>query len=203
MEKTSTEWYNFDLFDTDVVLKFYKNRKLYYENLNKAIDKTTIEEFIVVKQRYCEALEKLNRYNEAFIIIEQVYKLLGRLKNKSSKYYNNLYEKTLFCEGSLFAREEKYNESNEIFKKLIDLDPKNERYENWYLTNKERLSSKKIKVLEYIILAAFIFTIILGDKLFDSNVFLVKIIVFVLFIGLFIFKRTYRKLIIIPETKIK
>jgi len=203
MEKTSTEWYNFDLFDTDVVLKFYKKRKLYYENLNKAIDKTTIEEFIVVKQRYCEALEKLNRYNEAFIIIEQVYKLLGRLKNKSSKYYNNLYEKTLFCEGLLFARQEKYNESNEIFKKLIDIDPKNERYENWYLTNKEWLSSKRIKVLEYIILAAFVFTIILGDKLFDSNVFLAKIIVFVLFIALFIFKRTYRRMIKIPHTGVK
>ena len=86
MEKITTEWYNFDLYNTDVALKFYKKHKLYYENLNNAIDKMTIEEFIVVKQRYCEALEKMNRYNEAFILLEQVYKLLDRLKNKKSKY---------------------------------------------------------------------------------------------------------------------
>lgn len=203
MEKISTGWYNIDLFDTDVALKFYKKHKLYYDNLNKAIDKMTIEEFIVVKQRYCDALEKMNRYNDALIILEQVYKLLDRLKNKSSKYYNSLYEKTLFCEGRLLGSQEKYNESNEIFKKLIGIDPKNERYENWYLTNKEWLLSKKIKVIEYIILAVFVFTIIWGDKLFDKNIFLAKIIVFVLFTGLFIFKQTYRKLIEIPETEIK
>lgn len=195
MEKITTEWYNFNLYDTDVALKFYKKHKLYYENLNNAIDKLTIEEFIVVKQRYCEALEKMNRYNEALILLEQVYKLLDRLKNKKSKYYHTLYEKTLFCEGLLLGRQEKYKESNEIFIKLIAIDPKNERYENWYLTNIGWLLRNKFNIIEYLILAAFLFTIIYGDKLFEENILLVRIIVFVLFIGFFIFKQTYRKLI--------
>ena len=202
MEKISTEWYNFDLYDTDVVLKFYKKHKLYYENLNNAIDKMTIEEFIVVKQRYCEALEKMNRYNEALILLEQVYKLLDRLKNKKSKYYNTLYEKTLFWEGLLLGRQEKYKESNEIFKKLIAIDPKNERYENWYLTNIGWLLRNKFNIIEYLILAAFLVTIIFGDKLFEENILLVRIIVFVLFFGFFILKQTYRKLIKIPKTEI-
>ena len=202
MEKISTEWYNFDLYDTDVALKFYKKHKLYYENLNNAIDKMTIEEFIVVKQRYCEALEKMNRYNEAFILLEQVYKLLDRLKNKKSKYYHTLYEKTLFYEGLLLGRQEKYKESNEIFIKLIAIDPKNERYENWYLTNIGWLLRNKFNIIEYLILAAFLVTIISGEKLFEENILLVRIIVFVLFIGFFIFKRTYRKLIKIPNTEI-
>jgi len=202
MEKISTEWYNFDLYNTDVALKFYKKHKLYYENLNNAIDKMTIEEFIVVKQRYCEALEKMNRYNEAFILLEQVYKLLDRLKNKKSKYYHTLYEKTLFYEGLLLGRQEKYKESNEIFIKLIAIDPKNERYENWYLTNIGWLLRNKFNIIEYLILAAFLVTIISGEKLFEENILLVRIIVFVLFIGFFIFKRTYRKLIKIPNTEI-
>ena len=202
MEKISTEWYNFDLYNTDVALKFYKKHKLYYENLNNAIDKMTIEEFIVVKQRYCEALEKMNRYNEAFILLEQVYKLLDRLKNKKSKYYHTLYEKTLFYEGLLLGRQEKYKESNEIFIKLIAIDPKNERYENWYLTNIGWLLRNKFNIIEYLILAAFLVTIISGEKLFEENILLVRIIVFVLFIGFFIFKRTYRKLIRIPNTEI-
>ena len=202
MEKITTEWYNFDLYDTDVALKFYKKHKLYYDNLNNAIDKMTIEEFIVVKQRYCEALEKMNRYNEALILLEQVYKLLDRLKNKKSKYYNTLYEKTLFCEGLLLGRQEKYKESNEIFKKLIAIDPKNERYENWYLTNIGWLLRNKFNIIEYLILAAFLVTIIFGDKLFEENILLVRIIVFVLFFGFFILKQTYRKLIKIPKTEI-
>ena len=202
MEKISTEWYNFDLYNTDVALKFYKKHKLYYENLNNAIDKMTIEEFIVVKQRYCEALEKMNRYNEAFILLEQVYKLLDRLKNKKSKYYHTLHEKTLFYEGLLLGRQEKYKESNEIFIKLIAIDPKNERYENWYLTNIGWLLRNKFNIIEYLILAAFLVTIISGEKLFKENILLVRIIVFVLFIGFFIFKRTYRKLIRIPNTEI-
>ena len=202
MEKITTEWYNFDLYDTDVVLKFYKKHKLYCENLNNAIDKMTIEEFIVVKQRYCEALEKMNRYNEALILLEQVYKLLDRLKNKKSKYYNTLYEITLFCEGLLLGRQEKYKESNEIFKKLIAIDPKNERYENWYLTNIGWLLRNKFNIIEYLILAAFLVTIIFGDKLFEENILLVRIIVFVLFFGFFILKQTYRKLIKIPKTEI-
>ena len=202
MEKITTEWYNFDLYDTDVVLKFYKKHKLYYENLNNAIDKMTIEEFIVVKQRYCEALEKMNRYNEALILLEQVYKLLDRLKNKKSKYYNTLYEKTLFCEGLLLGRQEKYKESNEIFKKLIAIDPKNERYENWYLTNIGWLLRNKFNIIEYLIIVVFLVTIIFGDKLFEENILLVRIIVFVLFFGFFILKQTYRKLIKIPKTEI-
>jgi len=202
MGKISTEWYNFNLHDTDVALKFYKKHKLYYENLNNAIDKMTIEEFIVVKQRYCEALEKMNRYSEATILLEQVYKLLDRLKNKKSKYYNTLYEKTLFFDGLLLGRQEKYNESNKIFQKLNAIDPKNERYENWYLTNEQWVMRKKINIIEYLILAAFLVTVISGDKLFGENILLVRIIVFVLFIGFFIFKRTYRKLIKIPKTEI-
>jgi tetratricopeptide (TPR) repeat protein len=202
MEKITTEWYNFDLFDTDVALKFYKKHKLYYDNLNNAIDKMTIEEFIVVKQRYCEALEKMNRYNDALILLEPVYKLLDRLKNKKSKYYNTLYEKTLFCEGLLLGRQEKYKESNEIFKKLIAIDPKNERYENWYLTNIGWLLKNKFNIIEYLILASFLVTIIFGDKLFEENILLVRIIVFVLFLCFFILKQTYRKLIKIPKTEI-
>ena len=203
MEQIRTEFYKIDMNNSDEILKFYKKHKLYYENLNKAIDKMTIEEFILVKQKYCVALEKQSKYSEASNVLEQVYKLLDRLKNKKSKYYSDFYEKALFYEGLILGRQEKYAESNEIFKKLIGIDSKNKRYEDWYLTNKEWLMKKKFSVIEYIILAAFVLIVIAGEKLFDENIFLVRIIVFVLFTGFYIFKRTYRKLIKIPQTDIK
>lgn len=203
MGKITTEWYNFDLYDADVALEFYKKHQLYYENLNNAIDKMTIEEFIVVKQRYCEALEKMNRYNEALILLEQIYKLLDRLKNKKSKYYDTFYEKALFCEGLLLGRQEKYKESNEIFKKLIFTDPENERYENWYLTNKEWLANKKISIYEYFVITLFVITILWGNNIFADNMFIVRLVVFVLFVVLIVIKRFYRKFIKLPKPEIQ
>ncbi len=203
MGKITTEWYNFDLYDADVALEFYKKHQLYYENLNNAIDKMTIEEFIVVKQRYCEALEKMNRYNEALIRLEQIYKLLDRLKNKKSKYYDTFYEKALFCEGLLLGRQEKYKESNEIFKKLIFIDPENERYENWYLTNKEWLANKKISIYEYFVITLFVITILWGNNIFADNMFIVRLVVFVLFVVLIVIKRFYRKFIKLPKPEIQ
>lgn len=195
MEQISTELYKIDMNNSDEILKFYKKHKLYYENLNKAIDKLTIEEFILVKQKYYIALEKQGKYSEAMIVLEKVYILLDRLKNKKSKYYSDFYEKALFYEGLLLGRQEKYAESNVVFKKLIGIDSKNERYKDWYLTNKEWLMKKKFNLIEYLILAAFIVTLFKGDKLFDENIFIVRIIVFVLFIGFHTFKRTYRRMI--------
>ena len=203
MGKTTTEWYNFDLYDADVALEFYKKHQLYYENLNNAIDKMTIEEFIVVKQRYCEALEKMNRYNEALTLLKQIYKLLDRLKNKKSKYYDTFYEKALFCEGLLLGRQEKYKESNEIFKKLIFIDPENERYENWYLTNKEWLANKKISIYEYFVITLFVITILWGNNIFADNMFIVRLVVFVLFVVLIVIKRFYRKFIKLPKPEIQ
>ena len=203
MGKITTEWYNFDLYDADVALEFYKEHQLYYENLNNAIDKMTIEEFIVVKQRYCEALEKMNRYNEALILLEQIYMLLDRLKNKKSKYYDTFYEKALFCEGLLLGRQEKYKESNEIFKKLIFIDPENERYENWYLTNKEWLANKKISIYEYFVITMFVITILWGKNIFADNMFIVRLVVFVLFVVLIVIKRFYRKFIKLPKPEIQ
>ena len=183
------------------ILKFYQKHVQYYENLNKAIDRMTIEEFIVVKQKYCIALETKNKYSEAIIILQKVYILLDRLKNKSSKYYNSLYEKTLFWEGIFLGRQNKYTESNEIFKKLILLDPKNERYQDWYLTNKECLIKNKIDIMEYLFSASFFITVIWGDKLFDSTIFYVKLIVIALLISIVTIKQLYRKMIKMPESE--
>ena len=203
MDQIKTEWYKIDMNNSEEILKFYKKHKLYYENLNKAIDKMTIEEFILVKQKYLVALEKQSKYSEASTILEQVCKLLDRLKNKKSEYYSDFYERALFYEALLLGRQEKYAESNEIFKKLIVIDSKNERYEDWYLTNKEWLAKKKISIFEYIVISTFLITIFLGDKIFVDDMFLARVIVSILFIILIIIKRFYRKLIKLPKPEIQ
>jgi tetratricopeptide (TPR) repeat protein len=168
MDKIRTELYKIDMKNTDEILKFYKKHKTYYENLNKAIDKMTIEEFIVVKQNYCVALEKLKQCSDALIVLEQVYRLLERLKNKSSEYYYDFYEKTLFWEGLVLGRQKKYEESNERFKKLIVIDPKNKIYQDWYLTNKEWMFNKKHDFWEYLLLFIMIIAALFGKQIFGK-----------------------------------
>ena len=195
MDQIRTELYKIDMNNADEILKFYKKHKAYYENLNKAIDKMTIEEFIVVKQKYCVALEKQKQYNEAFIILAQVDKLLGRLKNKSSEYYSDFYENTLFWEGVVLGRQNKYSESNERFGKLIVIDPKNEKYQNWYLTNKEWIFKKKYNLWEYTLLFILLISVLFGKQIFGKYILYIDLPLFLILVGWFTYRVFYRKII--------
>ena len=195
MDNIRTELYKIDMNNTDEILKFYKKHKAYYENLNKAIDKMTIEEFILVKQKYCVALEKQKQYSEVLIVLEQVYKLLERLKNKSSEHYSVFYEKTLFWEGVVLGRQGKYSESNEGFEKLIVIDPKNERYQDWYFTNKDWIFKKKIDFWEYILLFIMLITVLFGKHIFGKYLLYIDLPLFIIFVCWFIYRFIYRKII--------
>ncbi len=46
MDKIRTELYKVDMNNAVEMSKFYKKHKTYYENLNNALDKMTIEEFM-------------------------------------------------------------------------------------------------------------------------------------------------------------
>ena len=148
MDKIRAELYKIDMSNAVEMSKFYQKHKTYYENLNNALDKMTIEEFILVKHKYCNALDKEKQYNDALILTQQCYKLLDRLKGKSSEFYSSLHENTLFWEGVMLGRLKKYSESNERFKKLIIINPQNEKYQNWYFSNKDWIFKKKFDFWE-------------------------------------------------------
>jgi len=194
-DKIRTELHKIDMSNVVEMSKFYKKHKAYYENLNNALDKMTIEEFIVVKQRYCNALDKEEQYNDALLLIRQCYKLLDRLKGKSSEFYDRLEENTLFWEGVMLGRLKKYTESNERFEKLIIIDPKNEKYQNWYFSNKDWIFNKKFDLWEYIFLGIMAFVLLFGKQIFGKILFYVDLPVFILFVVWFIYRVIYRNII--------
>lgn len=194
-DKIRTELYKIDMNNTDEILKFYKKHRTYYENLNNALDKMTIEEFIVVKQKYCIALEKKTQYGVALIVLEHIYKLLERLKNKSSEYYDKFYEITLFWEGVVLGRQEKYSESNERFEKLIVIDPKNKKYQDWYITNKDWIFKKKYDFWEYLLLFIMIIAALFGKQIFGKYLLyfdLPLLIIFIYWLIWFIYRKIIR-----------
>ena len=195
MDKIRTELYKIDMSNAVEMSKFYKKHRTYYENLNNALDKMTIEEFILVKHKYCNALDKEKQYNDALILAQQCYKLLDRLKGKSSEYYSSLHENTLFWEGVMLGRLKKYSESNERFEKLIIINPKNEKYQNWYFSNKDWIFKKKFDFWEYILLAIMIIVLFFGKQIFGKFLFYVELPIFILFIVWFIYRIIYRKII--------
>jgi hypothetical protein len=195
MNKIRAELYEIDMSNTVEMSRFYKKHRAYYENLNNALDKMTIEEFIVVKHKYCNALEQEKKYNDALTLLQQCYKLLDRLKNKSSEYYSNLHESTLFWEGVILGRLKKYSESNERFERLIIINPQNEKYQNWYFSNKDWIFKEKVVFWEYTLLAIMISVLLFGKFIFGEFLFYVELPIFILFIFWFIYRTIYRKVI--------
>ena len=202
MDKIRTELYKVDMNNAVEMSKFYKKHKTYYENLNNALDKMTIEEFITVKHKYCNALDKENQYNDTLILTQQCYKLLDRLKGKSSEYYNSLHENTLFWEGVMLGRLKKYSESNERFEKLIIINPKNEKYQNWYFSNKDWIFKKKFDFWEYTLIVIMIIVLLFGKLIFGKFHFYVELPVFILFIVWFMYRIIYRNVIRYREKNI-
>ncbi|MDD2799130.1 MAG: hypothetical protein PHV20_11105 [Bacteroidales bacterium] len=153
----------------------------------------TLEEFILVKHKYCNALDKQKQFNEASILVEQCYKLLDRLKGKSSEYYLSLQENTLFWDGVILGRLKKYSESNEKFEELIVINPNNDVYQKWYYSNKEWISKKKFDFLEYVLLAIMVFNLLFGKQIFGKQVFYFQVPIVIILVVWFVYRIIYKK----------
>lgn len=193
MDKIRTELHKIDINNVVEISKFYKKHRTYYENLNNALDKMTLEEFILVKHKYCNALDKQKQFNEASILVEQCYKLLDRLKGKSSEYYLSLQENTLFWDGVILGRLKKYSESNEKFEELIVINPNNDVYQKWYYSNKEWISKKKFDFLEYVLLAIMVFNLLFGKQIFGKQVFYFQVPIVIILVVWFVYRIIYKK----------
>jgi len=194
MDSIIEKSYDIDTNDSDEIIKFYTENRLYFDNFEIITDIETIEEIVYIKQKYTEAIERKAHYCDAIIILKHIFILLEKLKDKSLKYESD-YERALFYEGVVLGRQEKYSESNERFKKLIVIDPQNERYKNWYLTNKEWIFKKKFGFLEYVLLFVMAITLLFGKKIFGKNLFYVDLPVFIIFLCWLFYTFIYRKIV--------
>ena len=183
---------NINKNNAEDIIEFYLENQSYFDNFDSISETDTIEEIIFIKQKYCEALESKAHYKELTVILKQIFILLTKIKSKSQKY-DNYYERALFYEGIVLGRQNKYIQSNHKFKELLIIDPINETYKNWFQSNKEKNYDNMKSSLEDIVIYIIVFTTLLGSYLFGNTYRTILIVVFVLFIGTFVYTRVIRK----------
>ena len=177
---------------SEEIIEFYRENQSYFDNLDNINEIVTIEEIILIKQKYCEALESKAHYKELTVILKQIFMLLTKIKGKSQEY-DNYYERALFYEGILLGRQKKYSQSNHRFKELLIQYPGNDSYNNWYQSNKKKSYDSILSLCEDIVMILTVFTTLLGRYVFGRTNYIVLIVVLVLFIGTFLYTRVLRK----------
>jgi len=177
---------------SEEIIEFYRENQSYFDNFDSISEIETIEEIILIKQKYCEALTSKDHYKEVTLILKQIFILLDKIKINSQKY-DSYYERALFYEGIVLGRQHKYSESNLKFKELIIIDPKNGSYNNWYQSNRKKIFDDRLSLAEDIVMIMTVFTTLFGDYIFGHFNFQIMIFVFVLFIGTFSYTHLYRK----------
>ena len=177
---------------SEEIIEFYRENQSYFDNFDSISEIETIEEIILIKQKYCEALTSKDHYKEVTLILKQIFILLDKIKINSQKY-DSYYERALFYESIVLGRQHKYSESNLKFKELIIIDPKNESYNNWYQSNRKKIFDDRLSLAEDIVMIMTFFITLFGNYIFGHFNFQIMIFVFVLFIGTFSYTHLYRK----------
>ena len=174
------------------MIVFYSENRLYFDNFDIITDPETIEEIILIKQKYCEAIERRGYYKELALILNEIFSLLAKIKSKSQQAHH-YYERALFYKGIVLGRYSKYSASNRIFKDLKIIDPGNESYQKWYESNKKKNLNKIFGLSENVIMIIMAFEVFFGRDIFGPTNIIIQIIVFVLFIGIFLSTHFLRK----------
>ena len=183
---------NINMNNSEDIIEFYLENQSYIDNFDSISETDTIEEIILIKQKYCEALESKAHYKELTVILKQIFILLTKIKSNSQKY-DNYYERALFYEGIVLGRQNKYVQSNHRFKELLIIDPINETYKNWFQSNKEKNYDNIKSSIEDIVIYIAVFTTLLGSYIFGKTYTTILIVGLVLLIGTFVYTRVIRK----------
>lgn len=179
--------YDININNSLEIIKYYEDNKLYFDNYDKISDFESIEEIILIKQKYCEAIERKHHYIEAALVLDHIFILFEKLKGNSEKY-EYYYERALFYQGVLLGRKKKYKESNDRFKRLILIDSKNENYRDWFDTNNEHIIIKKLNVVFYPIVVFFGFVFVTKDKFIGDNHLIIETLLFVILAGILLYQ---------------
>ena len=140
----------------DFIIEFYSKNALILKNIYTFENTDDLKIYIELISKFAEALYFKRRFNEVLSYLDKCLNMINseitRLNAPSVKndwYYNILSVKAM----SLYSVQD-FKGSASLFKILIDQDPKNELYKNWYRYANYGLRSRYVKFI--IILAALL-----------------------------------------------
>lgn len=115
----------------------YEENIEFFNNLLKNGHKEDIEFVIPIKMyHYAEPLNQTGNYSKALTVLAEIKTDIEKLKGQS-KRYSQFLEGVTFLKGVCLARLKKYKESNKEFTKILKKNPTNDRYINWFKSNKK------------------------------------------------------------------
>jgi len=126
---------NIDWRNSDQVIKFYEENRLYFENAEIINNKDKVSQMLDFSLHYANSLCDKYYYDKVLDIVQKSRILLSKL---GSEHFN--YEKSerhiRFLEGIALGQKKKFTTSYPIFKKLVKEDPDHHYYKLWYQHSK-------------------------------------------------------------------
>ena len=167
-----------DWRNKDEVIKFCESNKKYLDNYQSVVELDSQIAIIDIKLAYCNALISKHHYSECLDTLAHLNSMINKLKNDPIVDYSSRHEKYLFTEGVIFGYLKRFEESQNDFKELVKLDPKNDLYKDWFKSNKTNIIAKQSNIVGYIG-CGIIFLEIISDIVFK-----IKLSIYVDLIGL-------------------
>jgi tetratricopeptide (TPR) repeat protein len=159
-------------------VEMYDENKDFFNDLLKEGRKEEIEFVIPIKMyKYADSLIYTGNYRKALAVLSEIDKDLEKIKGQS-KLYKQYLEGVTFLKGVSLGRLKKYRESNIEFEKALRNNPTNDKFINWYKSNKKEYISKILNSIA--IIGVFYYVIII---IFDLSGHHIKI-TFIRLIGI-------------------
>jgi tetratricopeptide (TPR) repeat protein len=146
----------------------YEENKDFFDDLLMNGHKEDIEFALGIKlHNYAGPLNQTGNFQKALAVIAEIEKDLEKLKGRT-KWYNNYWELATLIKGVCLSRLKRYKDSNVEFKKLLLKYPTNDKYIDWFKSNKKTAISKildKVSIVGVIIYLIILLADFLGNKI--------------------------------------
>ena len=129
-EAKKVDWNN-----SKKVVDFYESHKLYFSNADKIGDDDTLLYIVSIKHHYANALFLKSHYDKTYPVIDDAMGILDRVTSQP-ELVEKLRTLFTFLKARALNNQKNYHKAHPILKKLLDEDPDNITYRDWYLNNK-------------------------------------------------------------------
>lgn len=181
----------------------YEENIEFFNNLLKNGHKEDIEFVISIKMyHYANPLIQTGYYSKARKVIAEIETDLDKLK-VISKRYNQFIESVLFLKGVCFGRQNKYKDSNKEFAKVLKINPTNDRYIEWYKSNKKNEIDRVSGVIMILGVSTYILILILDYTVYRIENLIFREFGFVIALLVLVGSYVWKKLIDKQTLKLK
>jgi hypothetical protein len=158
--KNIEKYFNSDRESLDYINKYEEN-KIFFNELLSTGRKEDLEFVLPIKiYKYAQSLNQTGYYSKSLEVIDEIELDLKKILGISNRH-KQLNESIIFIRGVCFGRLKKYRRSNVEFKKLLKINPVNDRYIEWYKSNLTSILDNYIKLVVASSFALFAVTAIL------------------------------------------